>query len=238
MSGILAAAFAGGRDAELVLNISEMVNPNIVSLLSTAGWNNRAPVKLYVAPSAKVNKITIPNIDFPQGLSLYVSAGALIASSDTTTIYTRRPIIITNDGQIRGRGGDGGSGGDAWVEKDTGPDAGYTVWGYGGSGGWGQRMANGSTTVLSKTYGDAGSSGTARGSGFGGDWDAYATGGDGGGGSDFGDSGYSGSAGSISGGYSRGASTSGGNGMPPGWYIDGDAYVTWAKKGDVKGSVK
>ena len=236
MSGIIAAAFAGGRDAELVLDISNTVNPNISALLSAAGWNNRAPVRLVVAPSAKVNQLVVPEIDYPQGLSLMVGAGALMSSYTAAVIRTRRPIAITNLGSIHAPGGSGGDGASVWVQKNSGPDAGVPQWGYGGTGGAGQRMASGGLTVQAAQVGSAGSTGTAASSGFGGDYPAYAYGGYGGGGGAFGQSGSAGSGGTVSGGYSAASgNVAGFSGNLPGIYIDGDAYVTWVNKGDVKG---
>lgn len=222
----------------LEINISNTVKPNIQSLLASAGWDGAGHVRLVVDPNAKVNTLTIPALNFPNGLYLYIGAGALVGgrrgstqpASDALTVNA--PITIENHGAIKGGGGRGGDGANAWIERYEG-----VKWAYGGGGGYGEGFSGDTLDIYPASNGDAGysitdSSSQPGGSFGGGGGPAYATGGTGGRGGNWRQGGYSGGASSISGNYVRGYSGPGYSGVDAGKNIVNEHYVTWVLRGD------
>lgn len=240
MSGILCSFFSGS-DPELVLNLSNLANPNITSRLTAASWDGIAPVRLVVNPGALLNTLNIPSLTFPNGIFLLVGAGALVGGVRDVNggpggdaITTSVPLSIENYGSIKGAGGAGGSGGNATVNR-----FGSTSTAFGGPRGLGQGFQSlGSLIVDAAAAGDNGDVQVNTTPPGGGDWivgdsgSATARGGNGGRGGDWRGAGSAGQAGSYSGSYSSASSQPGAAGTAAGLNVRGIANVTWIVRGD------
>jgi len=246
MSGILAAYTLAAGTFEL--DLSGKASPNIASLLSAGGWNTSDRVHLIVRPSQLLNTLVIPSMNFPMGVRLIIGAGAVVGGvrgatgPGGTAIRTEVPIEIDNGGAIYGGGGEGGPGGYVYFKRSTGPDADVMFYAYGGAGGAGQGFDSASVmTVSADAYGAGGSTAFARPSGFGGgDAGTTGTGGNGGRGGAWGVGGSRGADAALTGehSYAEWPSYTHSNGHPAGYYIDGNALVTWINTGTRAGRVK
>lgn len=240
MSGILCAHYGRGAP-ELLLNLSNTVNPNIQSRLNSAGWDGNSRVKLVVDPSTLLNTLVIPTISFPNDLYILIGQGALTGgvkgtafSAGGDAIYTRVPIFIENYGSIKGGGGGGGPGGEASVTR-----FGVTKTSDGAYGGEGQGFVDlFSLVVADKSIGGYGSTVTNTTPPGPGEWiigdtgSATARGGNGGNGGGWRQPGSSGADGTVGGSYSSASTSPGRSGYAAGLNINGIQYVTWIVRGD------
>lgn len=179
MSGILAASMAGGV-TELVLDITNTVNPDIAYLAQTARWLGTMQ-KIRVVSTGLVNRIAFPagtildGADITLDLSAESFVGGEYGSSPAaaTALTVEIPIKVKNLGTIAGAGGRGGDGGGGYVAFRL-PDfyqATYNA--SGGSGGRGQGFLKNSLEIRVRESGSDGTStgkrtGTPRDGDFGG----------------------------------------------------------------------
>lgn len=228
-SGTISIGQFYSKSAQIDINISNTVNPNINTLLTNAGWDGQAKVRLIVNAGTLVNTLVIPTRAYPRGIELHIGAGAIVGGERTsgTAIYTRSNLAIYNSGSVRGGGGDGGEGGRAWAEYGS-----KRVWGIGGYGGRGEGFAPGTLTITGWSYGSSGSTETYSGAVLGGQTQPWATGGSGDRGGAWGTGGVSGDRGTYGGSYSVGGTDFGYPGGRAGYYIDGTAYTTWPTVGE------
>lgn len=236
MSGIL-AMMTGGALADLVLDISNTVKPDIPAMAQAAGWVG-TPQKIRIVNNALVNTLSIPASLDGADITLVNAAGARIGGDvyGSTALTLRMPVKIQNLGSITGAGGRGGSGATAWISR-VANGASQSASGSGGFGSTGQGFTSGLTLnndIYGYGYGTTGtlgSTGSFGGGGSGSRGTASAKGGAGGVGGQWGQAGSQGSAGSISGDYDTGSTGTPGAGQPPGYYIDGASYATWLATG-------
>ena len=241
MSGILCSFFSGSAP-ELLLNLSNLANPNISSRLTAASWDGIAPVRLVVDPGALLNTLNIPNITFPNGIFLLVGAGALVGGvrdinggPGGDAITTGVPISIENHGSVKGAGGGGGAGGNASVRR-----FGSTSSANGGTFGLGQGFRSlASLIVDAETFGANGGVETnTQPAGPGDGWitgdsgSATAYGGKGGGGGAWRSAGAAGAPGAYTGSYSAATANPGQPGKIAGLNVRGIELVTWIVRGD------
>lgn len=235
MSGIL-AMMTGGALADLVLDISNTVKPDILAMAQAAGWVG-TPQKIRIVNNALVNTLTIPSSLAGADITLVNAAGARIGGSITTrssALTLRTATKIQNLGVISGFGGRGGGGGAAWISRVVNGVS-QSATGFGGGVGGGQGFGDG-LDILNSSGGSPGTTGTlgatgSFGGGSGGRGSASATGGYGGGGGSWGVPGGDGGGGSISGDYDTGSVGTPGGGGLSGCYIDGASYATWLATG-------
>lgn len=148
------------------------------------------------------------------------------------SLYVNFPTSITNNGVIAGGGGGGGASANTSKLRTVGPNTNYTTYyaGNGGGGGAGYTAGSGGAgTTYNNDVGAAGSGGSISGGGTGGQnvagWDS------GGGTTTGGVVGGNGGAYGLAG----GAASPGGAGGAPGYYIVGNANVTWLVAGTRRG---
>lgn len=240
MSGIL-ASMGGGALPDLVINVTGQVNPNMNALASA--WLGPAQ-KVRIVNTGNVNTLVIP-ADFVPGseVTLENAAGGLIGgtASGGHALTVRRAVRVQNLGTLAGGGGAGGAGGSAWVGRTVSGNFQYAS-GSGGAGGNGQGFAPGSVSIINRANGAPGTTGTLGASGtFGGGTgrgEAVAYGGQGGTGGMWGEVGYLGGVGGVSGDYDSSGASPGAAGSPAGYYIDGNAHVTWINTGTRLGAAK
>ena len=212
-----------GKSAEFVLTLSSSTTtPNLKNMALAAGWNGSS--KLVVAINATVCTLRVENSwSFPGGLRLNIGSGVLVGGNygnggnndqngvnGGTAIWTRQPVQIQNLGTIAGGGG-GGAGG---TSDSQGGWAGVVTC-QGGTGGGGAGFGG-----VVASYRASPQSGTAGDSFY--ESGYSVNGGPGGSGGDLGQSGQS--SGPQAGGLG-------------GYYIDGNAYVTWLATGTRLGRV-
>ena len=227
-----------GKANVFVLNINASVaSPDIRQLALNAGWNGTSPVLVnFNCPLVNTLRFTTA-MSFPNGLTLNISqdclvGGVLQSSGNSSAIYTRIPLTINNLGTINGSGGFGGNGGSSsWTYLTS---SGFA---NGGSGGQGQGFQNTNSLIVSPNLGGSnGEYSEYRGGTLGGDTAPWALGGAGGTGGTWGIAGGAGSS-SSSGGTGGGPTESGSSGKPPGYYVDGNSFITWQTTGTRKGRV-
>jgi hypothetical protein len=149
-------------------------------------------------------------------------------------LYTRIPIRVTNNGTIFGGGGQGGLGG----LTRFGYGSGWAAECRGGNGGSGAGFnTSGAPAFQSSTDGAFGESAAYTGATFPGDTQPAGDGGRGGSGGGIGQPGTAGSAGGVSGSASDVVITPGESGQLAGYYVDGNAYITWLATGTRLGRV-
>jgi len=159
MSGILASTVGGGI-AELVINITSTVNPNIPALVTAAGWLGTMQ-KIRIVSTGQVNTLDIPAGTLNGAdITLDLSSASFIGGTYNggTALKTRVPIKVRNLGTLAGGGGAGGRGGNAWVQR-TFAGSSQSAYGYGGAPGDGQGFEPGSLTIRAaggRTYGTVG----------------------------------------------------------------------------------
>lgn len=241
MSGILAMYFAG-RMGVLTLDISNKVNPDVVSLLTAAGWSGPShPVVL--VNNGLVNTLNIPASINGTDITLINAASCRIGGvySGGTAFKTRAAIKVQNLGILSGGGGVGGNGGSAWVQR-TVDGANQYAYGNAGGGGAGQGFLAGSLSVTPAVSGTSGATGHLAptgswgpGSGRG---DAWAIGGYGGNGGAWGQPGIYGNIGQAAGDYDTGAGYDRTVPGLAGFYVDGNSFVTWLATGTRLGRVQ
>ncbi|MGB3069833.1 MAG: hypothetical protein WBC18_14865 [Ottowia sp.] len=243
MSGILSMMFAG-QMAALTLDISNRVNPDVVSLLNAAGWAGvQHPVIL--VNNGLVNTLNIPSSLNGADLTLINAAGCRIGGlfSGGTALITRAAIKVQNLGILSGGGGAGGIGGSAWVRRTLSTGASQYASGSGGGGGFGQGFLSGSLTISSAGAASSGSTGYLAPSGSWGPGDpgraaAWAYGGYGGDGGAWGQTGNYGGSGQAVGDYDTGEGYADRAPGLAGFYVDGNSYVTWLATGTRLGRVQ
>lgn len=242
MSGILASTVGGGI-SDLVINITNTVNPNIPALVTAAGWLGTMQ-KIRIVSTGQVNTLDIPASLDGADITLDFTSASFVGGTynSGTALKTRAHIKVINAGTIAGGGGAGGRGGNAWVQRSIFGGGSESANGYGGSPGDGQGFVPGSITVRAATVGQAGTEGTlparsvpgtpTRGS-------AIATGGDGGDGGGWGSPGQLSPSrdGGVGGDYDTYGVTAGSGSGLAGLYIDGNSYVTWLLTGTRLGRV-
>lgn len=242
MSGILSMFFAG-RLGTLTLDISNKVNPNIVSLLTAAGWAGTSHPVLLVN-NGLVNTLDIPASMNGTDITLINAAGCRIGGTTNggTALKTRALIKIQNLGILSGGGGAGGSGGSAWVQRTLANGTSQYASGNGGGGGQGQGFNAGLLTISAATNGNSGSTGYLGPVGSWGPGDpgrsaAWAYGDSGGSGGAWGQGGGSNGYGQAAGDYDTFGEYAGAAAGQAGYYIDGNSYVTWLATGTRQGRV-
>lgn len=239
MSGIL-AMMTGGALADLVLDISNTVKPDIPALVQAAGWVGAAQ-KIRIVNNALVNTLTIPSSLAGADITLVNAAGARIGGSIMTrssALTLRTATKIQNLGVISGFGGWGGGGATAWISRVYNGTT-QSATGSGGGAGQGQGFGYG-LDIFNSSGGSPGTTGTlgatgSFGGGGGGRGTASATGGYGGPGGSWGVPGGDGYGGSISGDYDNGSPGAPGVGDISGVYIDGASYAIWLATGTLLG---
>lgn len=240
MSGIL-MTYSGGGFPTLLLDISNKASPDIPSLLTAAGWKGASqPVKL--VNSGNVNTLVIPSSLAGTEIYLLNQATGLIGGvmNSGTALRVQVPIKVENLGKIYGGGGKGGDGGYAWARYSPPTYVDDYASGDAGLGGNGQGFANTSSlTINAAVGGGTGGADSCEGHLAAGEFPGdpfpitYVTGGNGGNGGNWGAAGGSGTGGGYSGGSPSAAGTGNpGGGNLAGYYIDGNANVTWVATGD------
>lgn len=243
MSGILSMFFAG-RVGALTLDISNRVNPNVVGLLTAAGWAGLShPVVL--VNNGLINTLNIPSSMHGTDLTLINSSGRRIGGvyDGGSALITRAAIKIQNLGILSGGGGRGGNGGSAWVRRTLGNGSIQTATGAAGNGGRGQGFNPGALTIADAEGLGPGTTGVLSPAGSWGPGDpgrgsAQAIGGYGGGGGAWGQLGNYGNDGQASGDYDTGGGYPRGDPGLAGFYVDGSSFVTWLATGTRLGRVQ
>ncbi|QEA14281.1 hypothetical protein [Comamonas flocculans] len=231
MSGVVASCAAIARVQPFTLTLSSYYfAPNIRNLAIAAGWNASAPliVSITATTGGAINVPSAASASFPGGLTLQIAAGARVlgaqvgpgSSRGGTAIKVAQAITIDNLGSIIGGGGPGGYGGNATAGGQTAS---------GGAGGSGAGVSAGG--YASWTSGTAGQ--TKTDTGFPPAWEIK--GGTGGRGGVEGAQGEAGSSGVIISG--TGTAYPGNAGMPAGYAVEGNSYITWINTGTRAGGV-
>lgn len=219
--------FSGGaRDVSITI-ASSVRSPDIAALAYAAGWDGSGKIECTINPGVDVSQLSITGL--PANTLTLINNGTIGAPAGGTGLYVRSAIAVRNNGTIFGGGGDGGSGGNAWVRYSTNPE---TIYGYGGAGGWGAGYTvSGAVSMASAQSGQPGSYGVYSGVVVGGQINPWARGGTGGTGGAIGEFGNAGSAGTVGGSYGASSVSPGNSGWPPGRYVDGNSYITWLANG-------
>lgn len=219
---------------QILVTISANVrSPNIASLATALGWNGSQLIQVTINSGVDVASLSISGIG--ANLLHIINNGRIggIANSGTG-LYTRIPIRVTNNGTIFGGGGQGGLGG----LTRFGYGSGWAAECRGGAGGTGAGFnTSGTLAFMNATAGSAGESAAYTGATFPGDTQPAGDGGVGGTGGSIGQPGTAGSAGSVSGSASDVVITPGESGQLAGYYVDGNAYITWHATGTRLGRV-
>jgi hypothetical protein len=211
---------------------SSVRSPNIAALAIALGWDGNSQIELVINSGVDVATLSISGIG-ANLLHIIVNGRIGGVFNGGTGLYTRTPIRITNNGTMFGGGGAGGTGGGAWVQYH-GSSGGAS----GGGGGQGQGFsASGTVTMLGSTGGGRGSDYQYQGAIFPGDTAPSASGGWGGSGGAIGQPGFSGGWGGVGGSATASETTPPGDGQPAGYYVDGNAYITWLATGARLGRV-
>lgn len=233
MSGVVAscAAIARAQVPPFTLTLSSYYfAPNIRNLAIAAGWNASAPliVSITATQGGVINVPSAASASFPGGLTLQIAPGATVYgvpgyygnSRGGTAIQVAQAITIDNRGSIIGGGGPGGNGGQATAGGQTAS---------GGTGGSGAGATP--SGYVAWTSGTAGE--TKSDTGFPPAWGIR--GGTGGRGGVEGNQGFAGSSGVIVSG--TGTAYPGNAGMPAGYAVEGNSYVTWINTGTRLGGI-
>lgn len=240
MSGILASTVGGGI-SDLVINITNTVNPNIPALVTAAGWLGTMQ-KIRIVSTGLVNTLSIPASLDGADITLDFTSASFVGGTYNggTAIKTRAHIKARNLGTLAGGGGAGGNGALAWLQRMANGHQ-QSLECYGGAGGRGQGFAAGSLTVLSAQSGGPGEykklSATGSFGGGGGRGIAELWAGGGGAGGGWGSGGGGSNFASVSGDFD---SWSGGGinpGGAAGKAVDGDSYITWISTGTRLGGI-
>jgi hypothetical protein len=239
MGGFLIAFMPTSEPSTFDVVISaDQVAPNLSGIALANGWDGTQRVKVTVNSSIVMSAVSLSS-GFPNGLHI-VNNGNIYGynheplvgatgSAGGTALYTRVPLVITNNGNIYGGGGSGGGGGEGVIYGD------YDVVGTGSAtGGRSQGCQPGTTSVQTNLTGSPGGY-VEMGWPNSEPWWGWAQGGSGGSGGAWG---AVGSAGGTSSGsaaaYYEGAGANGGN---SGFYLDGATYASWRAFGSFKGRV-
>jgi len=225
------------RTVQIVIS-ANVRSPNILSLATAAGYATGMQIECVINAGIDVAALSISGI--PDDALHIINNGRIggVQSSGSvggTGLYTRIRVRVTNNGTIFGGGGHGGTGGSAsWSYASSSGS------GQGGAGGNGAGFStSGTVTFIGRNTNPNVSSGTYStydGAIFPGDSQPWAQGGIGGQGGDIGQPGNSGSSGS-SGGTGAGTPSAGSSGALAGYYVDGNAYITWLVTGTRLGRV-
>lgn len=207
-------------------------SPDVQALAVAAGWSGVGTIALTINSGVDVATLSIPST-IPAGVLTLTNNGRIGGVvSGGTGLTVRTNITVINNGTIFGGGGDGGDGASAEVYAFS-----TTTSATGGTGGKGEGFsASGAVAMAARTSGGSGKTVEYSGAIAGGTR-PYATSGGGGVGGPIGERGVDGNTGSWG-----GSNATGGrvyafqSGKPAGNYIDGNAYVTWLPKGDVRGN--
>lgn len=222
---------SGQRQINVIIS-ANVRSPNIAALATALGWNGSQLIQVTINSGVDVASLNISGIGANQlHVINYGRIGGVVNSG--TGLYTRIPIRVTNNGTIFGGGGQGGYGGGAWVQYH-GSSGGAS----GGGGGNGAGFnASGTLALISAQSGGRGEDYQYQGAIFPGDTAPAASGGSGGSGGSIGQSGFSGGWGGVGGSASASETTPPGDGQPAGYYVDGNAYITWLATGTRLGRV-
>jgi len=219
------------RTVQIVIS-ANVRNPNILSLATAAGYATGMQIECVINAAVDVASLQVTGI--PDDALHIINNGRIGGLvSGGTGLYTRTRLRLTNNGTIFGGGGQGGYGGGAWVQYH-GSSGGAS----GGGGGNGAGFnASGTVALIAAQSGGRGEDYQYQGAIFPGDTAPAASGGSGGNGGAIGQSGFSGGWGGVGGSASASETTPPGDGQPAGYYVDGNAYVTWLATGTRLGRV-
>lgn len=227
-------ATTGQRQITVIIS-ANVRSPDIAALATAQGWRGTENISLVVNAGVDVATLQISGI--PDDRLHVINNGRIGGVLNSGTgLYTRIRIRVTNNGTIFGGGGRGGTGGGASYTYPGGTsDSGQPGTGGGGAG----FTASSTVAMVAKNTSPAQTAGTYvsySGAVFPGDTRPWAQGGFGGSGGDIGVAGTAGEAGTAGG--TGGGPVSGGQpGTAAGYYVDGNAYITWLTVGTVLGRV-
>ena len=243
IGGFLIAFMPTGEPSAFNATIStNQVAPNLATLATGQGWDGAQKLKVTINAGVTVAALSVTQ-SFPNGLHI-VNNGNIYGynheplvgttgSAGGTALYTRSPVVITNNGNIYGGGGSGGGGGGGDIYGDYD----YVVSGR-ATGGRSQGCQPGTTTVQNNLTGQPGAwvelgwPNTEP-------WWGWVQGGQGGSGGAWGEVGGKGfdAYGEALALYYYDDSPAGLNGGNSGFYLDGAAYASWRAFGSFKGRV-
>lgn len=225
---------ASGQRQIMVTISANVRSPDIAALATSQGWRGTENITLVI--NAGVDVATLQIAGIPDDRLHVVNNGRIggVVNSGTG-LYTRARIRVTNNGTIFGGGGQGGSGGSAWVKYKF-DDA--IDWAYGGNGGNGAGFqSSGAVVMLAATAGLNGTYKQYAGAVLGGETPPWAQGGYGGNGGAIGQTGIDGNAPTWGGTYQTHGEGAYYSGVAAGYYVDGNAYITWLATGTRFGRV-
>lgn len=231
---------ACGQRQILVTIAASVRAPNIAALATAQGWTGSQLIQVTINSGVDVAALSINGIG--ANLLHIINNGRIggirgVGNGDTggTGLYTRIPIRITNNGTIFGAGGSGGRGEGAAFSKNGGY---YEA--TGGYGGFGAGFRDQASPVVfdAAALGSPGMNIQYDGAIGGGQERPYANSTNGGSGGAIGQNGTAGNTGASYGGSYDSASTiPGQSGGLAGYYVDGNAYITWLVTGTRLGRV-
>lgn len=219
------------RTLQIVIS-ANVRSPNILSLATAAGYVTGMQIECVINAAVDVASLQVTGIP-DDALHLIINGRMGGVISGGTGLYTRTRLRLTNNGIMFGGGGQGGYGGGAWVQYH-GSSGGASGGGGGNGAGF---TASGAVTMVGAQPGGRGSEYQYQGAIFPGDTAPGASGGWGGSGGSIGQSGFSGGWGGVGGSASASETTPPGDGQPAGYYVDGNAYITWLATGTRLGRV-
>lgn len=219
------------RTVQIVIS-ANVRSPNILSLATATGYATGMQIECVINAAVDVASLQVTGI--PDDALHIINNGRIGGLvSGGTGLYTRTRLRLTNNGTIFGGGGQGGYGGGAWVQYH-GSSGGAS----GGGGGNGAGFnASGTVALIAAQSGGRGEDYQYQGAIFPGDTAPAASGGSGGSGGAIGQSGFSGGWGGVGGSASASETTPPGDGQPAGYYVDGNAFITWLATGTRLGRV-
>jgi hypothetical protein len=230
---------ATGQRQILVKIAASVRAPNIAALATAQGWDGSQLIQVTINSGVDVAALSISGIG--ANLLHIINNGRIggirgVGNGDAggTGLYTRTPIRITNNGTMFGAGGSGGRGEGAAIAKN-----GSYLEATGGYGGFGAGFRDQTTVVFDASIsGGSGMNVAYEGAIGGGQERPYANSAGGGAGGAMGQPGGSGSSGAGYGGsYDGGSIIPGQSGGLAGYYVDGNAYITWLVTGTRLGRV-